>query len=63
MYVLLYEHSSQENDDNNLCGNHVSVSEQAKDRKDLVIKNQKYSQIRVFALTAEYSMVGLKNWL
>ena len=29
----------------------------------LVIKNQSYSETRVFALTIECSMVGLKNWL
>ena len=55
--------SSEGNDDYNLCGDHVSVSEQVKDRKNFGCKNSKYSQIRVFAFSIQCSVVELKNWL
>ena len=44
------------NNDKNLCGDHVSVSKQAKNIK--ILSNQ-----GVFVLTIEFSTVGLKTWL
>ena len=40
-YIDLYENSSEENDDNNLCGNKLSVSKHVKDRKNFGYKKTK----------------------